>query len=715
MKLTPILIFFFFSQLLSSQTQDKVDFVRGAVFIEPIPQEKQIKGSVSYQFDVKSDVESIFLDAVNMEFSKVALDDETIDFEYDNRKLTIKPQLLKDKNHTLRIDYVTKPKQTVYFIEGNPIEPPEILAGPFSPDDVIYEGDWTKIVQVWTQGQGKYTSHWLPSLDDMTDKIEFDISIIADMGFTVISNGKLKSMDSIDEFSKLWQFDMQNPMSSYLVGFAIGNFDKVTVQSSSGIPIELYYEPKDSLKVEPTYRYSKRIFDFLEQEIGVAYPWQNYKQVPVQDFLYAGMENTTCTIFSNQYVIDSTAFVDKNYVNVNAHELAHQWFGNLVTETSSEHHWLHEGFATFYAYLAERDIFGNDYYYWRLWETATALNRFSEDDQGEALQNPNAGSLTFYEKGAWALVMLQEKVGEEAFKKAIKTYLKTYAYQSVSIPDFITEMEKESGLDLKEFHQTWLRSDEFPMEEVKAFLSKKSASLNRFFELQDQIGEQKDTAETIVKSNWENFNSSFLKRNLVLKYGSQFSPSFLQEVLHTDDLKERQSVILSQNTIPKELQTEMESLLNDTSYTTIEAALYRLWTDFPEKRAQYLDATNGIDGFPNKNIRLLWLTLALVTPDYQPDRTPTYFQELTQYTGSAYHFETRLLAFQYLQNIGGFAPESLKNLIDACNHHVWHFKKSAMDMLNNFLKEEGNLAKVKSLYPSLSQEEKRFLDKTLGE
>lgn len=694
MKLTPILIFLLFVQLVSSQIQDKVDFVHGAVFIEPIPQEKQIKGSVSYKFEVISNVESIFLDAVNMDFTNVALDGKDIDFEYDNRKITIKPQLKKGKHHTLQIDYVAKPKQTIYFLGW---------------DDNVQGNE-----QIWTQGQGKYTSHWLPSFDEMSEKVELDLSITVQGDFEVIANGALKEKKGSSE-GTTWKFDMRNPMSSYLVGFAIGNFDNISVLSTSGIPIELYYEPKDSLKVEPTYRYSKRIFDFLEMEIGVAYPWQNYKQVPVQDFLYAGMENTTCTIFSNQYVIDSTAFVDKNYVNVNAHELAHQWFGDLVTETSSEHHWLHEGFATFYAYLAEKDIFGEDYFYWRLWETATALNRFSEDDQGEALQNPNAGSLTFYEKGAWALVVLHDKLGEKAFKKAIETYLKKYAYQSVSIPDFIAEMEKESGLNLDIFQQTWLKSDEFPMEEVKAFLSKKSTSLNQYFALQKQIGDQKETAESILKPNWQSFNSSFLKRNLVLKYGSHFSPSFLQEVLHTDDLKVRQSVILSQNTIPKELQAEMETLLNDESYTTIEAALYRLWTDFPEKRAQYLDATIGLNGFPNKNVRLLWLTLALVTPDYQPEKTPVYFQELTQYTGSAFHFETRLLAFQYLQSIGGFTPESLKNLIDACNHHVWHFKKSAMDMLNDYLKEEGNLTKVKSLYPSLSQEEKRFLDKTLGE
>ncbi len=87
------------------------------------------------------------------------------------------------------------------------------------------------------------------------------------------------------------------------------------------------------------------MFDFLEDEIGFPYPWQNYKQVPVHDFFYAGMENTSLTIFSDAFVVDSIGFNDRNYINVNAHELAHQWFGDLVTAKSGEHHWLQEGFC----------------------------------------------------------------------------------------------------------------------------------------------------------------------------------------------------------------------------------------------------------------------------------------------------------------------------------------------------------------------------------
>ena len=386
---------------MSAQIQDKVDFLHAQVWIEPEPVENRIHGTVTYQFEVIKDVDSVYLDAVNMDFSKVFIDGKKMDYVYDGKKITIKTDLKKGGQHDLSLAYVAKPKQTVYFLGW---------------DDAVRNNE-----QVWTQGQGKYTSHWLPSFDDMTEKVEFDLEITLEQAYTVIANGKLIKKEPLpDSNGYTWQFDMEKPMSSYLVGFAIGNYNKKTVESSSAIPIELYYEPTDVAKVEPTYRYTEAIFDFLETEIGVPYPWQDYKQVPVQDFLYAGMENTTCTIFSNQYVVDSIAFVDKNYVNINAHELAHQWFGNLVTETSSEHHWLHEGFATFYAYLAEKDIFGEDYFYWRLLETAKALERFSGDDNGEALRNPNAGSLTFYEKGAWALVMLEDRIGEEAFKKGIQ-------------------------------------------------------------------------------------------------------------------------------------------------------------------------------------------------------------------------------------------------------------------------------------------------------
>src|SRR5690606_3646485 len=233
----------------------------------------------------------------------------------------IKKKFQPSKNKELSISFESSPTKALYFVE---------------------KGEES---QVWTQGQGKYTSNWLPSFDDMNEKIEFDLSIAYDKDYEVVANGKLVNIEE-HESTKTWHYNMDMPMSSYLVVLVVGKFNKQTLSSESGIPIELYYCPEDSLKVEPTYRYTKQMFDFLEKEIGYKYPWQVYKQVPVHDFLYAGMENTSCTIFSDAFVVDEAGFNDRNYVNVNAHELAHQWFGDLVTAKSGEHHWLQEGFAT---------------------------------------------------------------------------------------------------------------------------------------------------------------------------------------------------------------------------------------------------------------------------------------------------------------------------------------------------------------------------------
>ena len=149
---------------------------------------------------------------------------------------------------------------------------------------------------------------------------------------------------------------MNQPMPSYLLALVVGDYSYTLEESRSGVPLYNYYHKKDSMFVEPTYRFSKVIFDTLESEIGIAFPWELYRQVPVHDFMYAGMENTTLTIFSDTYLRPKEDFDFTNYVNVNAHELAHQWFGDMVTATSGTHHWLQEGFATYYALLAEKAI-----------------------------------------------------------------------------------------------------------------------------------------------------------------------------------------------------------------------------------------------------------------------------------------------------------------------------------------------------------------------
>lgn len=696
MRFLLFILFSVCSTFLFSQNNKKaIDFIKIDMEITPIFSSKEIWGSGFYDFELKSKTDFIFIDAINIDFMHVSLNGRQIEYSNSGKKLVFKsPEELG--NHKLFVRYVAKPKQTVYFIGS---------------DSNINSQ------QIWTQGQGKYTSHWLPSFDDMGEKVEFDLTLNADEEFTVITNGKLTKKNTVEGLTD-WHFNMQNPMSSYLVAFAIGNFDKKELKSSSGVPIELYYEPKDSLKVEPTYRYTKEIFDFLEEEINVPYPWQNYKQVPVQDFLYAGMENTGTTIFSNSYMIDSTAFVDKSYVNVNAHELAHQWFGNLVTEVSSKHHWLHEGFATYYAYLAEQHLFGDDYFYWKLYETARTLHNLSESGGGEALTNPNANSLTFYEKGAWALVMLRDKVGNEAFREGVKKYLIKHQFKNVTISDFLTEIESVAGQNLNDFRAKWLESDVFPWEEVKELLKQNSKSLALVFEMEDEFQRIKSD-DLDYKRYWDRTNSSSFKKYLIKKHYRILPNEVINMAFLSNDIMIRQALANSLYGLSKspefsaDLAANFESLLNDKSYSTIENALIKLWSTFPEKRTEYFTKTDGIIGLPNKNVRLLWLTLALLTPDYNSELQQSYYNELNRYTSLDNHFEVRQLAFQYLSQIQAMNDETLVNLIDASEHHVWQFKKSSRNLLRELAKNESMKNRLLNISKALTLEQQEQLNRLI--
>ena len=333
-----ILLALFFINVSFAQQIDKVDFISCEALLFPDASNQSISGNVTYIFEIENEIDSIKIDAKNMEFFAVYLNDSNnnqLKYTHTNTHLILHDGLKKGLN-AVKLKYSAKPKQTLYFTGKD------------------------ESLQIWTQGQGRYTSHWLPSFDDVNEKIIFKISVYFDNKFHVLSNGNLVNRVApvkSDEKKILWEYEMQKPMSSYLVMLAIGNFAKQTSTTKSGTPLEFYLDKNDVAKFEPTYRYSKELFDYLEQEIGVKYPWGIYRQVPVRDFLYAGMENTTSTIFAQDFVVDSIGFNDRNYVNVNAHELAHQWFGDLITAQSGKHHWLQEGFATYYALLAEQHIF----------------------------------------------------------------------------------------------------------------------------------------------------------------------------------------------------------------------------------------------------------------------------------------------------------------------------------------------------------------------
>ena len=683
--------FLFISTFTFAQQTQFVDFksVLGKIVINPT--DKTISGDVNYDFVVLKTIDTIKIDAQNMEFSDLKLNEKSINHYNSKKELQLIFPFKKGK-YTLTFHYLAKPKQTLYFIGAN------------ASDNL----------QIWTQGQGKYTSHWFPSFDDVNEKVIFNLNIVFDKNYTVISNGILKSKAALNGLS-LWQYKMLKPMSSYLLMLAIGKFEKYSQKSNSGIPLEMYLEPKDASKFEPTYRDSKRIFDFLEKEIGVQFPWEIYKQAPVRDFLYAGMENTSATLFNTRFVIDSVGFEDRSYTNVNSHELAHQWFGNLVTAKSGKDHWLQEGFATYYAWLADKDIYGEDYFYSKLYESAQQIKFASRTDTIPVL-SAKASSLSFYQKGAWALFVLHQELGDKIFKKAVRNYLKKHEFKTVQTSDFFAEIKKVSTYDIDNFSKVWLESIDFNDAKASNLLLK-NKSIQVVLEVEKikskPLREKALFFEKIMQSDADISikiailqqlkNENFENKKQLLALG-----------LDTKNVQVRQFVAASMSKIPDSFRDQYETLLQDRSYDTREIALLALWNNFPLERFRYLNMSKNWIGFNDYNLRILWLALALTTPSYTNDRQAIE-NELVNYASPNFEANIRQSAIEKLISFNMINDIVLKNLVNAATHHMWQFSKFGRDNLRTLLKNPERRTSLEQIVPTLNEAEQFQLIRLLKE
>lgn len=682
-----ILLFSFFS--FSQQTKF-VDFksVLGKIEINPI--EKSVSGEVTYDFDVLSPIDTIKIDAQNMTFTNFKINNRVVNYTNSGKKIAFFEGYTIGRN-ILTFSYLVKPKQTMYFVGAD------------------------ENLQIWTQGQGKYTSNWFPSFDDANEKVIFNLDINFDKKFQVISNGildsKVVNSNTID-----WHYRMKKPMSSYLLMLAIGEFEVQNEKSKSGIPLQFYIENEDVLKLEPTYRYSKTIFDFFEKEIGVKYPWEVYKQIPVRDFLYAGMENTSATVFSRDFVVDEIGFNDKNYVNVNAHELAHQWFGDLVTAESGKHHWLQEGFATYYALLAEKEVFGDDYFYFKLYSISQQLKSVSKTDTIPIL-NEKASSLSYYQKGAWSLHVLREGVGAKIFQKAVRNYLKKYSFKNVNTDEFLNEIKNISKYDVDAFRKKWLESAGFDSQKAMELLSK-NQSIKIVFEIQKLRNKPLSEKQELFMKTMQSDAYFPIKEEVIYqldKVSFSEKATILRLGMATNEVNVRQAIANTLPQIPLEFKTEYETLLDDESYITKEVALNTLWTQFPEDQIKYLDKSKDWNGFNDKNLRILWLTLALGTKGYELENKAKFYDELLDYCSPKFESSIRQNALENLLFINEKDKNVLPFIVNALVSHKWQFSKFAREKVRAFIKNNYYKDYFEMLLPNLSKVESETLGKLLRE
>lgn len=680
----------FISVFSFAQQTKSVDFTSVLGKIEINALDKSVSGEVTYIFKLSNPIDTIKIDAQNIDFSSLKINNIEVKYS-NNRKQILLYEGYKLGLNQLTFNYWVQPKQAMYFVGKG------------------------EQLQIWTQGQGKYTSNWFPSFDDPNEKLIFNLDIKFNTDFQVVSNGILESKTtSQDNF--IWNYRMKKPMSSYLLMLAIGKFEIKQEKSQSGKSLFYYIEKEDYSKLEPTYRYSKTIFDFLEKEIGVKYPWEVYKQVPVRDFLYAGMENTSATVFSRDFVVDSIGFNDKNYVNVNAHELAHQWFGDLITAQSGKHHWLQEGFATYYALLAEREVFGDDYFYKKLFDTALQLKSASKTDTNPILSD-KASSLTYYQKGAWVLFILREELGSKVFQKAVKNYLNNYSFKNVTTDDFLNEINKITQFDCESFSKKWLENSNFDFDYAIQLLSK-NKSIKLLLEIKKMkvipFKEKQELFEKIMISD-AYFS---IKEEIIYqceKVPFENKQPLLKLALATKEVNVRQAIANTTPKIPLEFKSDFESLLNDTSYITKEIALSTFWSQFPEDQKRILDNSKEWIGFNDKNLRILWLTLALGTKEFQMAEKAKFYDELLNFCSPEFETSIRQNALENLLFINEKDQNVLLNLVNSLVSHKWQFSKFGKDKIRLLLKNPNIRIYLEQLLPNLSSAENLILAKILSE
>lgn len=422
-----------------------LDITRMKVEVSFDTQKSLVKGKVTHSFMVlQKQVDSVFFDGPGINIKSALLGNQNLPFYTTDKGVWVKPSkpLQWDQTNTITFEYEATPRKGLYFIGWNVPENP--AKNPFAVRK-----------QIWTQGQGVDNRYWIPMYDELNDKFITETVVTFENGYEVLSNGTLLKKTSNKNNTTTWHYSMTKPHAGYLLMLGIGKYGIKKTKSARGIPMNLYYYPEFADRAEPTYRYSEMMVDFIEQETGINYPWESYSQIMVQDFLYGAMENTTATIFGDFFNVDERAYLDRNYVAVNCHELTHQWFGDYITARDWRDTWLQESWATYYPKMLTKKLYGDDAYNWqRRGEQNSAIEATKRDKF--PIRHTNAGSARNYPKGSNVISMLSYVLGEEQWKRALNHYLKTHAYGNVETNDLQQAIQDKLGIDMSWFFDQWV-------------------------------------------------------------------------------------------------------------------------------------------------------------------------------------------------------------------------------------------------------------------
>ena len=426
-------------------------------------EEKAFSGKVVISGE--STGESISLHAKDLTIHSVLIDDQPAEFshrEFDELRLS-QSDLAAGK-HTISIDFsgtITDSMHGLY--------------------PCYFTHDGVKKQLFATQFESHHAREVFPCIDEPAAKATYDVTLVTAPGLTVLGNMPVtQQQEDHDILTTI--FDRTPRMSSYLLAFVVGELHRKTTHTNSGVEVNVWATPAQSEKtLDFALDIATRSIDFYDKYFGVPYPLPKSDHVALPDFSSGAMENWGLITYRESCLLADpklTPESSKRFIaTVIAHELSHQWFGNLVTMQWWNDLWLNESFANIMEYVAVDALHPE----WRMWEdfatneVTAALRRDSLDGVQPVqadVNHPDEISTLFdpaivYAKGGRLLVMVRRLIGEEAFRAGLKSYFEKFAYQNTVGDDLWRELETDSGQPIINLMNAWISQPGLPIVQVE--------------------------------------------------------------------------------------------------------------------------------------------------------------------------------------------------------------------------------------------------------
>ena len=439
----------------------KIDILHYAFTLQFNDDNDELKGSAAITFQIKDEsIQQLRLDLINVSAEKngkgmivenVTYNNQPLSFTHKNNELLIQLPIQNSKLKTQN----PKSETIIVTYHGIPAGGMKIQPTKF--------GDRSFMCENWPNN----ARHWLPTVDHPYDKATSEFIVTAPAHYKVISNGLLQEESLINKDTKLTHWKQNVPVSCWLFVLGVADFAVQYVDEFKGKSIQTWVYPKDREAgfhdfAEPT----KQVLQFYSDYVG---PFAYEKLASVETQSVGGGMETSSAIFYDEKMV--TGKYSTRIRNVVIHELAHQWFGNAVTETTWDDAWLSEGFATFFTLLFIENAYGYEEFLSGIKASRKTVYDLSKKDSTWTIvanRSAEAGPVTHgltYQKGAWVLHMLRERMGHDNFRKGIQAYYKKYFNANTTSEQFIAEMEQACGQDLKSFFTQYLtRTDNLRLQ-----------------------------------------------------------------------------------------------------------------------------------------------------------------------------------------------------------------------------------------------------------